>query len=93
MAIKLEKQHLYSEDWCKTSEKTILQRGEVCEICHKKRNNEERYKGWLTVHHKNRNPSNNEEDNLIVVCPKCHFHLEYLTNRGHFNKDQLLLSL
>lgn len=89
MAIKQKNRYFYSKDWRKISEEIITKRGEECELCKKKRDNVLRYKSWLTVHHKDRNPANNEESNLIVVCPKCHFHLEYLINRGYFNEYQL----
>jgi 5-methylcytosine-specific restriction endonuclease McrA len=87
--IKPENKKFYGKDWKKLSEKIIKERGEICEHCGKKRNNEERYKGWLTVHHKDRNPKNNNPENLIVLCPRCHFYYERLINLGYFNSKQL----
>lgn len=39
----------------------------------------------LGVHHIDKNPHNNEPDNLIVLCPNCHSieHSVHVTNNGH----------
>lgn len=51
-------------------------RGEKCERC--------AYNKYeiLEVHHKNRNRSNNDIDNLELICPNCHAEEHYLKNNN-----------
>lgn len=36
--------------------------------------------GILHVHHRDENRKNNKPDNLRIVCPKCHMHIEHPEN-------------
>ena len=90
MSIKPENRKYYNSEWKKLSEKIIIERGEKCERCGRKRDRYERNKFWLTVHHKDRNPANNNPDNLIVLCPKCHFYYERMINLGYYNNPNQL---
>ena len=47
-------------------------RGEKCERC--KYNKPE----VLQVHHKNRNTTDNDLENLEIICPNCHYEEHYL---------------
>lgn len=42
----------------------------------------------LQVHHKDRNRSNNEEKNLELLCPNCHFLEHYEAGDLGINKDK-----
>ena len=86
--IKEQNKKLYDPHWKQISEATILAIGETCQVCGKKRDRENKKNGWLTVHHKDRNPANNKPENLLVVCPRCHFGQERLINKNYFNKHQ-----
>ena len=43
---------------------------QICEICGKS-------DGRLDTHHKDRDKSNNSEDNIMVLCTSCHATLHY----------------
>ncbi len=47
-------------------------RGKICERC--------TYNKYeiLQVHHKDRNHANNDLNNLLLICPNCHFEEHYL---------------
>ncbi len=51
-------------------------RGMKCELCG--------YKKYeiLHIHHKDRNRSNNNFNNLELVCPNCHYEKHYLEKRS-----------
>jgi len=86
--IKPENQKFYKQEWKKIRQKLIHQVGK-CEICSKSLKELKEQGVWLTVHHKDRNPQNNERKNLLVCCPRCHFKQERLINIGYFNPKQL----
>lgn len=50
----------------------LKERGEICERC-----SYNKYE-ILQVHHKDKNRSNNNLDNLELICPNCHFEEHYL---------------
>jgi len=50
----------------------LQQRGKKCGRC-----NYNKYE-ILQVHHKDRNRSNNELENLELICPNCHLEEHYL---------------
>ncbi len=50
----------------------LKQRGRVCERC-----GYSKYE-ILQVHHKDRDRVNNNLDNLLLICPNCHFEEHYL---------------
>jgi len=50
----------------------IKSRGNVCQKC-----GYSKYE-ILQVHHKDRNPLNNELENLELICPNCHFEEHFL---------------
>jgi len=80
MSIKPENKKFYGREWKKIRKKLIEKIGRKCEICGR---TDEQI--WLTVHHKNRNPADNREENLLVVCPRCHFICEMRINLGYEN--------
>lgn len=47
-------------------------RGTVCERCNYSKPE------ILQVHHKDRNRNNNSMDNLLLICPNCHYEEHYL---------------
>ncbi len=47
-------------------------RGVICERCGYDRHE------ILQVHHKDKNRSNNDLDNLELICPNCHYEEHYL---------------
>lgn len=47
-------------------------RGKICEKC-----GYDKYE-ILQIHHKDKNRSNNNLDNLELICPNCHFEEHYL---------------
>lgn len=51
----------------------LQQRGVVCERCGYNK------KEILHVHHKDRNRTNNDMDNLELICPNCHYEEHYLS--------------
>ena len=62
----------YSKDWSRISRELIRIRGGKCEECFRlseKRNP-------LTVHHIDGQPENNTNENLIVLCAKCHLRVQ-----------------
>lgn len=50
----------------------LQKRGRVCEKC-----GYNKYE-ILQIHHKDKNQSNNDLDNLELVCPNCHFEEHFL---------------
>jgi len=79
--IKPENKHRYPKNWKEISKKLIEEKGK-CEICGRTRD-----EIHLTVHHKNRMPEDNRIENLIVLCPRCHFNEERLINIGVRNNS------
>lgn len=61
----------------------LKQRGVVCERCGYNK------KEILHVHHKDRNRSNNDMENLELICPNCHYEEHYLGKNWlkDFNKE------
>ena len=54
----------------KNSRKIILERDNfTCQYCRKR---EYYFKSSLHIHHIDYNPNNNDFDNLITLCPRCH---------------------
>jgi len=41
-----------------------------------KKYGEKAYKVYLQIAHLDRNPKNNEKDNLVSLCPKCHLNYD-----------------
>lgn len=62
----------YHKDWPKFSKWFIQTRGNHCEECFFG----PRMRNPLTVHHIDGRPENNDVDNLIVLCAKCHLRLQ-----------------
>jgi len=52
----------------------FLIRGEKCERCGYNKSK------ILQVHHKDRNPKNNDFKNLEIICPNCHSEDHHLEN-------------
>lgn len=75
MPIKPEKKHLYPKDWKEIALKVKEEAGWRCERCGIP-HNPDNPASILTVHHKDRNPTNNSRDNLVALCAKCHLQVE-----------------
>jgi len=66
---------LYPRDWAHISRRVISERGERgdhCERCGRAR----RPGTVLTVHHRDGNPSNCVDENLVVLCQGCHLAIQ-----------------
>jgi len=86
MAIKPENRKLYGKDWPQFSRALCAKIGR-CEICGKAKPDIPH----LTVHHKDRDPTNRDRSNLLVCCPRHHFQQEQLINSGHQHPRQVAL--
>lgn len=86
MSIKPENRKFYSKEWKEIRLETIIERGNLCEICDKTSREK-----ILTVHHRDRNPANNNPENLLVCCQKHHFDEERKINAGYYNIKQMEL--
>jgi len=75
----------YPDNWKEIARKVKERAGWRCENCGKYHNPKERR--TLTVHHIDRNPSNNEPWNLVALCQRCHLHIQ-----SKFNAFQLVFS-
>jgi excisionase family DNA binding protein len=65
-------EHVYAHGYREIRERILKERGEVCEHCGKERSNH--------VHHIDGSRTNHADNNLLVLCPKCHL--------GIFHKDR-----
>jgi 5-methylcytosine-specific restriction endonuclease McrA len=63
----------YPPDWPDISFHVRTSRNYTCEGCGQIGN---RKNNVLTVHHVNYDPSDNREDNLLLLCQKCHLALQ-----------------
>jgi len=54
--------------WRQFRKHIIKQRGRICQGCKTKIPNQEP----LLLHHRDLNPFNNSEDNIILLCEECH---------------------
>lgn len=61
----------YPENWKKIST-ALREQIPYCEVCFKA----DYQVPHLTVHHRDYNPANNAQENLLVCCPKCHFAIQ-----------------
>lgn len=78
---------VYPSDWPQISYAIKQARNWTCEKCsivqgQDKRNN-------ITVHHKDHNTFNNDDENLLVVCQRCHLRLEH-ANRKRLRIEHIL---
>ena len=66
----------YPEDWKKISKAVKAAADWKCEECGMQcRRPEEKFdthRRTLTVHHIDMDPGNNDPENLVALCPKCH---------------------
>ena len=86
-----ETKALYPPDWPKISKATIAARGNRCERCGQSYI-------WciLTTHHKDHNPTNNDDTNLEVLYQACHLDKESVflklnKKEGQIEAGQLIL--
>ena len=69
----------YSKDWGKIRQRILERAGNKCELC-----GAENYKPhWktkskviLTIHHIDRDITNNGDKNLLALCQRCHLRLD-----------------
>ena len=74
-----QKMKKYNEiKWSEVVRKAIRDRDKVCKLCGKQ--------NLLVVHHIDWNKKHSTEDNLILLCRKCHY-------KVHRNKDKYLQKL
>lgn len=64
-------ENLYTEDWSIISKNLRDEKEWTCSQCKYQAKNEFD-KQNIHVHHKDRNPQNNSDENLIVLCANCH---------------------
>jgi hypothetical protein len=81
MPIKPANRRYYGSLWRKARAHVLAQR-QACEVCHKAPPEIP----WLTVHHLDRDPRNNDESNLQVLCPRHHFQAEAEIQRSGLKK-------
>lgn len=63
--------NLYTEDWPIISKNLKNEKDWTCSFCNYQAKNEFD-KQNIHVHHKDRNPKNNDKENLVVLCANCH---------------------
>jgi 5-methylcytosine-specific restriction endonuclease McrA len=88
MSIRPENRKYYGKAWRKVRDAIVHRRRHKCEICHLGPPDTPP----LTVHHRDRDPTNNDPANLLVCCPRHHFQQETLINAGHQYPGQLEIS-
>jgi len=72
--------NVYVKHWKEISDKVKKTRGYICERCgFKPKNNYE--KKFIHTHHINGDKQNNREDNLQVLCIKCHSEIDHFHTR------------
>lgn len=90
--------HLYPPDWDEIAKEAKKRAGYKCQWCGLQFE-EDGYDDSqihiplknglaLTVHHLDRNPANNSEENLIVLCQKCHLYIQGSNLTSPFKKEQ-----
>jgi len=65
--------HLYPNDWDEIAKRIKAKAHWCCEACGVS-NGPAPF--VLTVHHIDFNPQNNEDDNLIALCQRCHLKIQ-----------------
>jgi len=75
--MKAEKLLQYPPGWPELAAKVKDFRGGKCEVCKTRGKS----KHVLTVHHIDYKPDNCKEENLIVLCSKCHLKWQNLETR------------
>lgn len=92
----------YSQDWKHIANKIKQQSGYCCQKCqlqclapgqsyqHLSRKIRSRY--TIQVHHRDRQPANNQPENLIAVCSGCHL-FYHQGRQGNITPGQLSLDL
>lgn len=68
-----ETKALYPANWKEISDKVKVNRKHTCEGCGQVGN---KPRNPLTVHHIDFNPANCRDDNLLLLCAKCHLRLQ-----------------
>jgi len=56
-----------------------IDRNSECYFCETKKE--------LQIHHKDKNRQNNDKNNLLILCPKCHHRLHLLLDKKHNHSD------
>lgn len=67
--------NVYSRTWDRISTQIKKKRNYICEECGYKPKNQSHQK-FIHTHHVNGNKQNNHEDNLRVLCIKCHSNID-----------------
>jgi hypothetical protein len=93
---------VYPNNWKEIATGVKQRSGYCCERCqlqcltpgYSYRHLSRRIRGKLTaqVHHIDRQPTNNNVDNLIALCPRCHLDL-HRGGHGNITPGQMTLSL
>jgi len=82
----------YPEDWPTIAYTIKQERSWKCQICGIKQGKDPHNN--ITVHHHDHNTFNNDPDNLIILCQKCHLRIEgiYKRNRNASIETSIALS-
>ena len=87
-----ETKELYPDNWPEISKACIARANHICQDCGQTNYNTTLV---LTTHHKDYDPSNNAEDNLVCLCQGCHLRRQSrdLANAIRFNRIQQLIRM
>ena len=87
-----ETKALYPLNWKQISRWTIEARGAQCEECGRTKEDDGIV---LTVHHIDYDPSNNDINNLVVLCQGCHLRRQAreLADATRFNNVEKLIRM
>lgn len=85
MRNKKQKLSDYPDNWKEIALEVKKRAGFRCEIC----GAESSFGHILTVHHKDGNPANNDPENLIALCQRCHLSVQGSGRRARrYNPNQ-----
>lgn len=87
-----ETKALYPDNWAEISQACIERANHICKDC---RRSDRIDLIILTSHHKDYDPSNNKDDNLVCLCQGCHLKRQAfdLSEATKYNRVALLIRL
>lgn len=87
-----ETKALYPDNWPEISRACIERANRICKDCGR---SDRTSQIVLTSHHKDYDPSNNEDDNLVCLCQGCHLRRQArdLAEATKLNKVVLLIRM